>query len=223
MNSSDEARGKTNDNRKLLIDGCVLGMLLKSLISAIPFWLVENDNRWVKTLTKYVIIMREVWVVSRYKLCVSLSHSTVACRLVTALVSFSLFSKNKLILSGVTKTNNFLINIKFFLEYQTLAKKCIKFLAYWCFFFRNVSTCIYKDISVQTTRSSSPPHPSFLWWPKNPALEQLTSFQLKWLERLILYHINEDNNMQAKLSALQYKFFVRAFPRERLCMNLCAV
>ena len=34
----------------------------------------------------------------------------------------------------------------------------------------------------------------------------LTSFQLKWLERLILYHINEDNNMQAKLSASQYGF-----------------
>ena len=34
----------------------------------------------------------------------------------------------------------------------------------------------------------------------------LTSFQLKWLERLILYHINEDNNVQAKLSALQYGF-----------------
>ena len=32
----------------------------------------------------------------------------------------------------------------------------------------------------------------------------LTSFQLKWLERLILYHINEDNNVQAKLSASQY-------------------
>ena len=26
----------------------------------------------------------------------------------------------------------------------------------------------------------------------------LTSFQLKWLERLILYHINEDNHVQAK-------------------------
>ena len=23
----------------------------------------------------------------------------------------------------------------------------------------------------------------------------LTSFQLKWLERLILYHVNEDNNV----------------------------
>ena len=34
----------------------------------------------------------------------------------------------------------------------------------------------------------------------------LTSFQLKWLERLILYHINEDNNVQAKLSASQYVF-----------------
>ena len=34
----------------------------------------------------------------------------------------------------------------------------------------------------------------------------LTSFQLKWVERLILYHINEDNNVQAKLSASQYGF-----------------
>ena len=32
------------------------------------------------------------------------------------------------------------------------------------------------------------------------------SFQLKWLERLILHHINEDNNAQAKLSASQYGF-----------------
>ena len=34
----------------------------------------------------------------------------------------------------------------------------------------------------------------------------LTSFQLKLLERLVLYHINEDNNVQAKLSASQYGF-----------------
>ena len=34
----------------------------------------------------------------------------------------------------------------------------------------------------------------------------LTSFQVKWLERVILYHINEDNNVQAKLSASQYGF-----------------
>ena len=34
----------------------------------------------------------------------------------------------------------------------------------------------------------------------------LTSFQLKWLERLILYHINEDNNAQAKFSASQHGF-----------------
>ena len=34
----------------------------------------------------------------------------------------------------------------------------------------------------------------------------LTSFQLKWLEKLFLYHINEDNNVQAKLSASQYGF-----------------
>ena len=34
----------------------------------------------------------------------------------------------------------------------------------------------------------------------------LTFFQLKWLEKLVLYHINEDNNVQAKLSASQYGF-----------------
>ena len=34
----------------------------------------------------------------------------------------------------------------------------------------------------------------------------LTSFQLKCLEKLVLYHINEDNNVQAKLSASQYGF-----------------
>ena len=34
----------------------------------------------------------------------------------------------------------------------------------------------------------------------------LTSFQLKWLERLILYPINEDNNVHAKLSASQEGF-----------------
>ena len=34
----------------------------------------------------------------------------------------------------------------------------------------------------------------------------LTSFQLKLLERLILLHINEDNYVQAKLSASQYGF-----------------
>ena len=34
----------------------------------------------------------------------------------------------------------------------------------------------------------------------------LTSFLLKWLERLILHHINEDNNVQAKLSASHYGF-----------------
>ena len=34
----------------------------------------------------------------------------------------------------------------------------------------------------------------------------LTSFQLKWLERLILYYVNDDNNIQAKFSASQYEF-----------------
>ena len=34
----------------------------------------------------------------------------------------------------------------------------------------------------------------------------LTSFQLKRLERIILHLINENNNVQAKLSASQYGF-----------------
>ena len=34
----------------------------------------------------------------------------------------------------------------------------------------------------------------------------LTSFQLKWWERQILYYINEDNNEKAKLSASRYGF-----------------
>ena len=41
---------------------------------------------------------------------------------------------------------------------------------------------------------------------KSYRMMTLTSFQLKWLERLILYHIKEDNNVQAKLFALQYGF-----------------
>ena len=50
----------------------------------------------------------------------------------------------------------------------------------------------------------------------------LTSFQLKWLEKLVLYHINEDNNVQAKLSASQYVFVLELL-RKLFCMNLCAV
>ena len=34
----------------------------------------------------------------------------------------------------------------------------------------------------------------------------LTSFQLKWLERLLLYHFNDDLNLQARFSAFQYGF-----------------
>ena len=34
----------------------------------------------------------------------------------------------------------------------------------------------------------------------------LTSFQLKWLERLILYHLNNDEEIQSKLSKSQYGF-----------------
>ena len=44
----------------------------------------------------------------------------------------------------------------------------------------------------------------------------LTSFQVKWLERLILYHINKDNNVQAKLSALQYGFRAGIFTETAL-------
>ena len=48
----------------------------------------------------------------------------------------------------------------------------------------------------------------------------LTFFRLKWLERLILYHINDDNNVQAKLSASQYGFRAGIL-QKLLCMNLC--
>ena len=64
----------------------------------------------------------------------------------------------------------------------------------------------------------------------------LTSFQLKWLQRLILYLIHEDNNVQAKLSASQYGFragvstetalheFVRrvehCFVRKKRCLSI---
>ena len=34
----------------------------------------------------------------------------------------------------------------------------------------------------------------------------LTSFQLKWLERLILYRLNDDSNLQARFSVFQYGF-----------------
>ena len=44
----------------------------------------------------------------------------------------------------------------------------------------------------------------------------LTSFQLKWLKRLILYHINEDNNVPAKLSASQYGFRAGVFTETAL-------
>ena len=52
----------------------------------------------------------------------------------------------------------------------------------------------------------------------------LTSFRLKWLERLILYHINEDNNVLAKLCALQMPTdFALVFLRKLHCINLCTV
>ena len=34
----------------------------------------------------------------------------------------------------------------------------------------------------------------------------LTSFQLKWFERLLLYHFNDDSNLQARFSAFQFGF-----------------
>ena len=50
-----------------------------------------------------------------------------------------------------------------------------------------------------------------------------TSFFLKWFERLILYFINEDNNVQAKFSALHDGFCAGKFLRKLLCINLCAM
>ena len=46
----------------------------------------------------------------------------------------------------------------------------------------------------------------------------LTSFQLNWFERLILYHIHEDNNVQAKLSASQYGFCAGVSTAVNLCV-----
>ena len=34
----------------------------------------------------------------------------------------------------------------------------------------------------------------------------LTSFQLEWLERLVLYHFNDDSKLQERFSAFQYEF-----------------
>ena len=48
----------------------------------------------------------------------------------------------------------------------------------------------------------------------------LPFFQLKWLERLILYHINKDDNVQAKLSASQYGF--RVAVSTETALQICA-
>ena len=50
------------------------------------------------------------------------------------------------------------------------------------------------------------PNPESYFEAKSFRMITLISFQLKLLERLILYPINEDNNVQAKLSASQYGF-----------------
>ena len=51
---------------------------------------------------------------------------------------------------------------------------------------------------------------------KSSRMITLTSFQLKWLERQILYHINDGNNVQAKLSASQYEFRAGVFTETAL-------
>ena len=51
----------------------------------------------------------------------------------------------------------------------------------------------------------------------------LTSFQLKWLERLILHHINEDNNVQAKLLASQHGFRAGVSTETALHEFVCGV
>ena len=45
----------------------------------------------------------------------------------------------------------------------------------------------------------------FVAKPRNP-LNTLTSFQLKWLERLLVYHLNEDTNLPAKFFVFPYGF-----------------
>ena len=51
----------------------------------------------------------------------------------------------------------------------------------------------------------------------------LTSFQLKWLEKLILYHINEGNNMPTKLFASQYGFCAGISTETALHEFVCCV
>ena len=41
---------------------------------------------------------------------------------------------------------------------------------------------------------------------KKTIMITLTSFQLKWLEKLLLYHFNDDSNLLARFSAFQYGF-----------------
>ena len=53
---------------------------------------------------------------------------------------------------------------------------------------------------------------------KSSRMITLTSFQLKWLERLILYHINEDNNVRQSFLNRSMDF-VQTFVRKLLCMN----
>ena len=58
--------------------------------------------------------------------------------------------------------------------------------------------------------SLSKPEKESYFEAKSFCMITLNSFQLKWLERLLVYHINEDNNVQAKLSASQYRYGFRA-------------
>ena len=51
----------------------------------------------------------------------------------------------------------------------------------------------------------------------------LTSFQLKWLERLILCHINEDKNVLAKLFVSQYGFCAGVSTETALHEFVCRV
>ena len=50
----------------------------------------------------------------------------------------------------------------------------------------------------------------------------LTSFQLKWLERLILYHIKKIITCRQSFLHCSTQF-VQVFVRKLLCMNLCTV
>ena len=60
-------------------------------------------------------------------------------------------------------------------------------------------------------------------WERKARMITLTSFQLKWLEKASSVSYNEDNNVQAKLSASQYGFRAGVATKTALHEFVCHV